>query len=77
MLLAGDVMTCLPGSLPKQFLDESASCGESTPCACRCEGTTQNSHQHLLATLPEPAAFAAGAAALLALATVERGAPRG
>jgi len=67
-LLAGDVMTYLGGSLPKRFLDETASCGEFAPRACQCGGTTQNSHQHLLATLPEPRAHAGAAAALAALA---------
>lgn len=76
VLLAGDVMTYLPGPLPKQFLDETASCGESAPRACRCEGTTQNSYQHLLATQPESEAPAGGTAVLVALAAVRRRATR-
>jgi hypothetical protein len=67
-LLAGDVMTYLGGSLPKRFLDETASCGEFAPRTCQCGGTTQNSHQHLLATLPEAGALARATAALVALA---------
>lgn len=74
-LLAGDVMTYTPGSLPKAFLDETASCGELVPRTCQCGGaTTQNSYQHLLALLPEPEA--SGWAALLALAVTARGRSR-
>jgi len=75
-LLAGDVMTYLSGSLPRQFLDATADCGESTPRSCICDGTTQNSYQWLLATLPEPGALATGTTALLALAGIRRGAAR-
>ena len=67
-VLAGDVMTYLAGSLPKAFLDETASCGELQARDCLCGGTTQNSYRRLLATLPEPGSLAAGLAALLALA---------
>jgi len=67
-VLVGDVMTYLAGSLPKAFLDETAPCGELQARDCSCGGTTQNSHQRLLATLPEPSSLAAGLAALLALA---------
>jgi hypothetical protein len=66
-VLAGDVMTVLAGSLPKAFLDEDAQCGEMQPRACSCGGSTQNSHQRLLATLPEPGA---GAGALMAIAAL-------
>jgi len=72
VLLAGDVMTYLSGSLPKQFLDETGSCGESTPRTCQCGGTTQNSHQWLLATLPEPTSLASGIGAVVALAALRR-----
>jgi hypothetical protein len=72
-LLAGDVMTYLTGSLPKAFLDETASCGEFAPRTCQCDGaTTQNSYQHLLALLPEPGTGAAGAAGIAALASIAR-----
>jgi hypothetical protein len=67
-VLAGDVMSTIPGPSPKQFLDETASCGESTPRDCFCGGTTQNSYQQLLAVLPEPDTAAAGCAALFTLA---------
>ena len=70
VLLAGDVMTYLDGSLPKRFLDETAACGEFAPRSCSCGGTTQNSHQHLLATLPEHSTLAATTAALGALAAL-------
>jgi hypothetical protein len=69
-LLAGDVMTFLSGSLPKAFLDETASCGESSARSCLCGGTTQNSYQELLTTLPEPGAPGLGLAAGVALAAV-------
>lgn len=71
-LLAGDVMTYLVDPLPKTFLDETAPCGEFTPRTCQCGGTTQNSHQQLLALLPEPGTAAAGAAATTALAALAR-----
>jgi len=70
-ILVGDVMTYLPGSLPKAFLDEEATCGESTPRTCQCGGaSTQNSYQHLLALLPEPGSSATAAA--LALGALAR-----
>lgn len=68
-----DVMTYLPGSLPKAFLDETAPCGESQPRACFWGGTTQNSHQRLLATLPEPGASAAGLVSVAGLGLLARG----
>jgi len=71
-VLAGDVMTYLDGSLPKRFLDETAPCGETQARDCRCGGTTQNSHQRLLATLPETGSAAGGMAALVALAVRAR-----
>lgn len=74
-VLAGDVMTYLPGSLPKAFLDETAPCGETLARDCLCGGTTQNSYQRLLATLPEPGAAAGGVMALVALARRARRAP--
>jgi hypothetical protein len=70
VLLEGDVMTYLDGSLPKRFLDETAACGEFAPRSCSCGGSTQNSHQQLLATLPEPGTLAGTTAALGALAAV-------
>jgi len=66
-LLATDVMTYLTGPLPKAFVDEAASCGESTPRTCTCGGTTQNSYQQLLTTLPEAGAVASGLAAIATL----------
>jgi len=74
-LLSGDVMSSL-GPLPKVFLDQTADCGEDTPRDCVCGGSTQNSYQWLLATLPEPGGLATGATALLALAGIRRGAAR-
>lgn len=74
-LLAGDVMTALAGSLPKAFLDEAALCGESQPRECFCGGTTQNSHQRLLTTLPEPGSSAAGLAAAAGLGYLARRRP--
>jgi hypothetical protein len=71
-ILAGDVMTYLAGSLPKTFLDETAPCGEFQARDCLCGGTTQNSHQRLLATLPEPGAAAGSIVALVALAVRAR-----
>jgi hypothetical protein len=71
-LLATDVMTYLNGPLPKAFEDQAASCGESQARPCRCGGTTQNSYQWLVATLPEPGAAMGAAAALAALAGVRR-----
>lgn len=71
-MLAGDAMTYLTGSLPKAFVDETASCGEFSPRTCQCGGATQNSYQHLLALLPEPDAGAAGAAGIAALASLAR-----
>jgi len=76
-LLAGDVMTYLNGPLPKRFVDEAAACGEFAPRGCQCGGTTQNSHQHLVTTLPEPGPRAGLAAVLVALAFgARRVAPR-
>lgn len=72
VLLATDVMTYLGGPLPKVFEDQAAACGESQPRACRCGGTTQNSHQWLLATLPEPGPAAGSAAAIAVLAGLRR-----
>jgi len=72
-VLAGDVMTYLPGSLPKSFVDQDASCGEFAPRDCQCGGTTQNSHQQLVTTVPEPGVLG-GAAALAALALRRRAA---
>jgi len=66
--MAFDVSTCLP----KAFLDEDAPCGTTAPSACICGGTTQNSYQQMLATLPEPAGAAGAGVALLALAAVAR-----
>lgn len=71
-LLDSDVMTYLNGPLPKVFEDAPASCGESQARTCRCGGTTQNSYQWLLATLPEPDAMAATAAAIAAMAGLRR-----
>jgi hypothetical protein len=71
-LLATDVMTYLTGPLPKVFEDQAASCGESQARPCRCGGTTQNSYQWLLATLPEPGAAMGTAAAIAALAELRR-----
>ena len=71
-VLAGDVMTYLAGSLPKAFLDETASCGETQARPCLCGGTTQNSYQRLLATLPEPAAGASTLVAVAALGVLAR-----
>jgi hypothetical protein len=71
-VLAGDVMTVLPGSLPKAFLDEAAQCGETQARPCLCGGTTQNSHQRLLTTLPAPGSAAGGLIAVAALAVRAR-----
>jgi len=66
----------LTGCQPKGFLDEASQCGDTMPHACICGGTTQNSYQRLLATLPEPDGAAAGVAAVLGLAAlVRRSAP--
>lgn len=45
-----DPMTYLPNCGQKRFLDQDVSCGESQPRGCNCGGTTQNTHQILLAT---------------------------
>jgi len=71
-VLAGDVMTYLGGSLPKAFLDETAPCGETQARDCRCGGTTQNSHQRLLTSLPEPGAIGGVLVAVAALSTLAR-----
>ncbi len=33
---------------PKEFQDQDTQCGEYSPRACDCGGSTQNSHQHIL-----------------------------
>ncbi len=66
--MAFDIASCLP----KSFLDEAAPCGTSTPAACTCGGTTQNSYQRMLAALPEPGDAASAGVALLALAALAR-----
>jgi hypothetical protein len=66
--MAFDFATCLP----KAFLDEDALCGTTAPAACRCGGTTQNSYQTMLATLPEPGAAASAGVVLLVLAALSR-----
>jgi len=71
-LLATDVMTYLNGPLPKVFEDQAAACGESQARPCRCGGTTQNSYQWLLTTLPEPGPAAGAAAAIAALAGLRK-----
>jgi len=67
-VLAGDVMTVVSGSLPKAFVNQDAPCGEDQARDCVCGGTTQNSYQRLLATLPEPGSTAGGLIAVVALA---------
>ena len=64
-----DVMSfSLGGCLPKSFLDEERTCGDTTAHPCVCGGATQNSYQHVLATLPEPdGGLAAGAVAVAAV----------
>ena len=71
-LLAGDVMTYLPGSLPKAFVDADAQCGEENARPCFCGGTTQNSYQRLLTSLPEARANAAGLLAFGGLGLLAR-----
>lgn len=66
-LLTGDVMTLNGSSLPRSFLDQAALCGDSQPRDCLCGGTTQNSYQRLMTTLPEPGS---GAGALLSVITL-------
>lgn len=49
---ADDAMTYLPPSPSWPiFSDVEADCGEFSPMPCRCGGSTQNSHQWLLAVL--------------------------
>ena len=68
----GDVMTFLPGCLPKSFLDADSQCGTNAPQPCLCGGTTQNSYQKLLALLPEPERTGSAAAVLLGVALARR-----
>lgn len=68
----GDVMTLLPGCLPKAFLDADSQCGTNAPLPRLCGGQTQNSYQALLSLLPEAGTPASGAAALLSLALLAR-----
>jgi hypothetical protein len=66
--MAFDYTSCLP----KSFLDEEAPCGTNAPAACNCGGTTQNSYQRMLATLPEPGGAASAGVALLSLVALAR-----
>lgn len=66
--MAFDYTSCLP----KLFLDEDAPCGTTAPAPCTCGGTTQNSYQRMLATLPEPGAAAAAGTAMLVLGSLAR-----
>jgi hypothetical protein len=66
--MAFDFSICLP----KSFLDEDAPCGTTAPAACSCGGTTQNSYQRMLATLPEPGGAAGAGIALIVLAALRR-----
>ena len=51
-LNADDAMTYLsPSSQWPQFTDADSQCGEYEPRSCRCGGSTQNSHEWLLAVL--------------------------
>lgn len=43
-----DPMTYLAGPLPKRFQATDSQCGEFSPRACDCGGTTQNSYMHIL-----------------------------
>jgi hypothetical protein len=36
---------------PRSFLDANVNCGDFSARACQCGGTTQNSHQTMMATL--------------------------
>lgn len=65
-------MTFLSGCGDKSFLDANVSCGEFEAHNCTCGGSTQNSFQHLLSTLPEPGAAAGAVTALLVLAGLRR-----
>lgn len=75
-ILAGDVMTYLSGSLPKTFVDQDAPCGEDQARECVCGGTTQNSYQRLLTTLPEAETGAGALVAIAALAYLVRRRPK-
>lgn len=43
-----DAMSALTGCGDKAFLDEEVPCGQFEPEECRCGGSTQNTHEHLL-----------------------------
>ncbi len=52
VLDARNIMSWLTGRFEeRRFLDTEAMCGENTARACRCTGTTERSHQKLLAAL--------------------------
>ncbi len=49
---AADIMSFMNSVTPKEFTNSLNDCGEDTPRACMCGGTTkQNSFEHLLTTL--------------------------
>ncbi len=68
-LNAMDPMTYLDLGSHKSFQDAAADCGESTPRACACGASQQNSYQYLTATMgPAPASGGCAASPSPALA---------